>query len=100
MKVFFANEQIDKAVARLENTTPFKQPEMASWLKYNWTVDLPQADYSTLGKALSERENTDPLLGITKGSNSASNLELRLIRSRSRRSRTGGLCWRVGTRRL
>ena len=66
MKLFFANEKIDKAVARLENSTPFKEPELAAWLRYNWIIDLPQADYATLGKAISDLENAEPLLSITK----------------------------------
>src|SRR5437762_3405778 len=35
VKVFFAKEQIDKAVARLEGSVAFKQAELADWLKYN-----------------------------------------------------------------
>ena len=66
IKVFFANEQIDKAVARLENSTPFKEAEMAGWMKYNWMIDIPQADYSALGKAVADLENAEPLLSITK----------------------------------
>jgi len=66
MKSFFANQHIDKAVARLENSSAFKQPELAAWLKYNWLIDLPQADYATLGQAIAELENAEPLLSITK----------------------------------
>ena len=66
MKSFFANQHIDKAVARLENSAAFKQPELAAWLKYNWLIDLPQADYATLGQAIAELENAEPLLAITK----------------------------------
>jgi hypothetical protein len=64
--VFFANEQIDKAAARLEGTVGFKQPELADWLKYSWLINLPQADYATVGKAIADLENTEPLLSITK----------------------------------
>ena len=66
MKVFFANEQIDKAVARLENSTGFKEAELAAWMKYSWLIDLPQTDYATLGKAISDLENAEPLLSVTK----------------------------------
>ena len=66
MKVFFANEQIDKAAARLEGTVGFKQAELADWLKYNWLINLPQADYATVGKAIADLENAEPLLSITK----------------------------------
>jgi hypothetical protein len=66
VKVFFANEQIDKAVARLENSSTFKEPELASWMKYTWMIDIPQADYSAVGKAIADLENAEPLLSITK----------------------------------
>jgi hypothetical protein len=66
IKVFFANEQIDKAIARLENSSNFKEPELASWMKYNWMIDIPQADYSAVGKAIADLENAEPLLAITK----------------------------------
>ena len=66
IKVFFASNQIDKAVARLENSNPLKEPELSGWAKYNWNIDIPQADYATLGKALADLENAEPLLSITK----------------------------------
>jgi hypothetical protein len=66
IKVFFANEQLDKATARLEGSSAFKQPELASWMKYNWLIDIPQADYGKLGKAIADLENAEPLLALTK----------------------------------
>jgi len=66
IKVFFANEQIDKAVARLEGSFGFKQAELADWLRYNWVINIPQADYARLGKAIADLENTEPLLSVTK----------------------------------
>jgi hypothetical protein len=66
MKVFFANQQIDKAAARLESTNPFKQPELSAWAKYNWVIDLPQTDFAALGKAVAGLENSEPLVSITK----------------------------------
>jgi hypothetical protein len=66
VRTFFANQQVDKVVARLESSTGFKQDELSGWMKYNWIIDLPQADYGTLGRAIAELENTDPLLSITK----------------------------------
>ena len=66
VKTFFANQQIDKASARLESTIAFKQPELSHWAKYNWLIELPQADYSTLGKAVAGLENAEPLLSIVK----------------------------------
>jgi hypothetical protein len=66
MKTFFANQGIDRAIARLESNTNFKQNELAAWTKYNWLIDLPQADFAGLGKSIAELENTQPLLSITK----------------------------------
>jgi hypothetical protein len=66
VKVFFANEQIEKANARLENNAPCKEPELAAWMRYNWLIDIPQADYAQLGKAIADLENQEPLLAISK----------------------------------
>ncbi|MFN2542050.1 MAG: hypothetical protein ABR514_07770 [Chthoniobacterales bacterium] len=66
IKTFFANEQIDKAVARLEGNTALKQDELSGWLRYNWVIDLPQADYGTLGRALADLENSEPFLCVTR----------------------------------
>lgn len=65
-KTFFANQEIDKATARLEGSALFKEPDLASWMRYNWLIDLPQADFSTLGTAVAALENSEPLLSITK----------------------------------
>jgi len=66
VKTFFANQGIDRAIARLESNTNFKQNELAAWTKYNWLIELPQADFAALGKSIAELENTQPLLSITK----------------------------------
>ncbi len=66
IKVFFANEQIDKAGARLETSIAFKEPELSGWMKYNWLVEIPQADYAAFGKAIADLENAEPLLSVTK----------------------------------
>ena len=65
-KTFFASQGIDRAIARLESNTNFKQNELATWTKYNWLIDLPQADFAALGKSIAELENAQPLLSITK----------------------------------
>jgi hypothetical protein len=65
MKVFFANQQIDKTTARLENSAPYKDAALSGWLRYTWQLDLPQTDFSTLGVALAALENSEPLLAIT-----------------------------------
>lgn len=66
MKAFFADRHIDKAVARLESNSAFKEPELAAWTKYNWLIELPQADYVSAGQALADLENSEPLLTIDK----------------------------------
>ena len=66
MKAFFANQEIDKATARLEGSALYKEPDLSSWMRYNWLIELPQADFSTLGKAVAALENNEPLLSITK----------------------------------
>jgi len=66
IKTFFANQQIDKAVARLENSTAFKEAELSGWMKYNWLIDLPQVAFAALGTAIARLENTEPLLSITR----------------------------------
>jgi hypothetical protein len=66
IKTFFANQQIDKASARLENNTSFKENELSGWSKYHWVIELPQADFVSLGKSLADLENQEPLFSITK----------------------------------
>lgn len=66
MKVFFAAQHIDRASVRLESTDGFKERELDGWARYNWIIDLPQADFESLGKAFALLENTNPLLSITK----------------------------------
>jgi hypothetical protein len=66
MKTFFANQEIDKATARLENSNAYKETDLANWMRYNWVIELPQADFASLGKAIAALENTEPLLSITR----------------------------------
>jgi hypothetical protein len=66
IKNFFAEQHIDKATARLDSTTACKEKELAAWSRSNWSIDLPQADFITLGKALAKLENTEPLLSIKR----------------------------------
>src|SRR5215212_8777085 len=52
VKAFFASQAVDKASARMEGNTPFKEKDLEGWTRYNWVIDIPQADFSTLGKAI------------------------------------------------
>ena len=66
IKAFFANQDIDKASARLESSATYKETDLAGWMRYNWLIELPQADFSSLGKAVAALENNEPLLAITR----------------------------------
>ncbi len=66
IKSFFADQNIEKAVARLSSATTPKEAELAGWTKYNWLIELPRTDYASLGQAVAALENTEPLLCITK----------------------------------
>jgi hypothetical protein len=66
MKAFFAGQEIDKATARLETSAAYKEPDLANWMRYSWVIELPQADFSTLGKALASLENGEPLMSIMR----------------------------------
>jgi hypothetical protein len=66
MKTFLAGQQIDKVTTRLENTVAFKEKELTAWNRYVWIIDLPQADFLSLGKAVALLENSNPLLSIKK----------------------------------
>ena len=66
MKTFFAGQQIDKVMTRLESSSAFKEKELASWNRYLWIVDLPQADFESLGKAIARLENANPLLSVRR----------------------------------
>ncbi len=64
MRTFFGDQGIEKVTARLESSAEFKQPELTDWVKDTWAIELPQSEYSALGKAIAELENTEPLLAI------------------------------------
>jgi hypothetical protein len=66
MKVFFANQGIDKVTVRLENSGTFKEPELANWIKNSWVIEMPQTDFAGVGNSIAALENTEPLLTITK----------------------------------
>ena len=66
IKTFFANQEIDKASARLESNSAYKEADLANWTRYGWLIELPQTDFSTLGRAVAALENGEPLLSITR----------------------------------
>ena len=66
IKTFFASQEVDKATARLESSGSFKENELTGWMRYQWIIELPQADYATLGKAVAALENSEPLLSINR----------------------------------
>ncbi|MGZ4967274.1 MAG: hypothetical protein ACXV97_08865 [Chthoniobacterales bacterium] len=66
MKLFFANHQIDKATARLDTSTAYKEPELSEWTRYSWMIELPQTDFITAAQAIADLENAEPLLVLSK----------------------------------
>ena len=66
MKLFFANQQIDKTTVRLDSSGTYQQTQLANWLRYSWQIDLPQTEFSAAGKAIAQLENSEPLLSITR----------------------------------
>ena len=66
IKTFFANQSIDKASARLESNGAYKEADLANWTRYGWVIELPQAEFSTLGRAIAALENGEPLLSISR----------------------------------
>lgn len=66
MKTFLFNQQIDKASTQLVSTNASSDKELATWNRYVWAIDVPQADFHTFGRALAALENSEPLLTITR----------------------------------
>ena len=66
MKAFFANQEIDRATARMESSGAYKESDLAGWMRYNWVIELPQTDFSTLGKAVAALENSEPLMSVMR----------------------------------
>ena len=66
MRTFFGKYGIDKASARLESSGNFKQAEMSDWIKDTWAIELPEMDYGSLGEAIAQLENTEPLFAIQR----------------------------------
>jgi hypothetical protein len=66
VKAFFANQEIDKATARLESSAAYKEADLANWMRYNWMIELPQTDFATLGKAVAALENAEPLMSVMR----------------------------------
>ena len=66
MKGFFASQGIDRATARLESSNASKERELSTWTRYFWAIDVPQADFDSLGKAIALLENSNPLLSVTR----------------------------------
>ncbi len=66
MKQFFSNQQIEKSAVKLETNVAYPAAELATWAHYSWQIDLPQTDFSTVGKAIAQLENSEPLLSISR----------------------------------
>lgn len=66
IKTFFANQNIDKANARLDTSASFPQAELSEWVNDSWTIDIAETDFASLGKAVAKLENAEPLTTIKK----------------------------------
>ena len=66
VRAFFARYDIDKATARLASSGDFKQPQMSDWINDSWDVDLPESDFDSLGRSISDLENSEPLLTVQR----------------------------------
>lgn len=66
MRNFFEERSIGKAGVRLGSSGTFKEPELSDWMKDQWAIDLPAAEYDALGKAIADLENSEPLLVVQK----------------------------------
>jgi hypothetical protein len=66
IKGFFANQNIDKANARLDTSVAFPQPELSEWVNDSWTIEIPETDFATVGTAIAKLENTEPLITVKK----------------------------------
>ncbi len=64
MRTFFGDQGIDKVTARLESSADFKETELSDWIRDTWAIELPQSEYSDLGRAVAQLENSEPLLAI------------------------------------
>lgn len=65
-KAFFTSQKVDRVNTRLETTSAYTEPELNAWMRYNWVIDLPGADFVTLGSAIAKLENTEPLLSLSR----------------------------------
>jgi hypothetical protein len=66
MKAFFATQEIDRVTARMESSGAYKESDLSGWTRYNWVIEIPQTDFSTLGKAVAGLENAEPLLSVMR----------------------------------
>jgi len=65
MKSFFAADQIKIGHVRLLDTTALKQPELATYSKMDWVIDIPHTDFLLLGLSIARFENGRILSNIT-----------------------------------
>jgi hypothetical protein len=66
IRTFFGSHKIERVAIRLDNSSPYTEPELAKWSRFTWQFELPQSEFVTVGKALAELENTEPLLAVTR----------------------------------
>jgi phage tail protein X len=62
MSDFFKSRGIDKCTTHMVSEGPDAMP---GFKKIVWVVDVPKVEFIPLGMAISELENTEPLLSVT-----------------------------------
>jgi hypothetical protein len=60
---FFKRQGIERAAIRLSNE--FTDKELPGFRRIYWSIDLPKVGMLSLGRAIAELENEEPLLEIT-----------------------------------
>jgi hypothetical protein len=66
LKALLQNDGLDQASVRISHTTAFKQPELAIFVKTQWSVELANAGFEALGQALARMENQEALLEVNQ----------------------------------
>lgn len=64
IKNLFARYDVPVNPVRLVNSAPLRDAHLAGLLRHDWTMEVPQTDYRTLGRVLAALENEHPLLSI------------------------------------
>jgi hypothetical protein len=65
VRSLFASDNIEIGLVRLLNSAPLQQGVVTKYAKTDWTVEIPQIDFSALGSILARLETEQVLSNIT-----------------------------------